>query len=352
MADEQVVQGGATSADGASSSSVSSGSLESRINAAVPAEQGRVSAGPALSGPTTVGAADGAPVQGQQPTPAEWQGITDFARAQGMELPWKDDTQALTNLLQAYRQLQQRNFHAEVGQRVQPYASQFQEFLAQRQQQQALQQAQQPKPWAAPPFKREWLAQVETDEATGALRAKPGYDPAIADKVQAYADWRDKFLQAPDEVLKPWVASEAQQIVQAQMAVYQEQQQADALIQRESTWMFQGGQRGGPLTAAGQMYQRVTNALFQGGLHDVRQLHAAGVSAVQNAFFRQQAQAQAASQTNAARTPAQQAEAPLSVAGTIGRRGTSGARQPTKQDTQPNMSLRQRLMMKTEGVPE
>ena len=48
MAGEEVVQGGATGADGASSSSVSSGSLESRINAAVPAEQGRVSAGPAL----------------------------------------------------------------------------------------------------------------------------------------------------------------------------------------------------------------------------------------------------------------------------------------------------------------
>lgn len=351
MAGEEVVQGGAGGDDGASSSSVSSGSLESRINAAVPAESG---AGPAQSaGPSTVGAADGGLVEGQQAGAApEWQRITEFARAEGIELPWKDDTQALRNLIQAYRQLQQRNFYAEAGQRMAPHAEQFQAFLRQQQQAATQQAAQQPKPWAAPPFKREWLAQVETDEATGQLRVKPGYDPAVAERVQAYADWRDKFLQSPDEVLEPWVAAQATQIVEQRMAGYQEQQQAQQLVQKEATWLFQGGQVGGRLTAAGQIYQRELGELWAGGLRDVRQLHAAAVSKVQNAFYRQQAQAAQAAQTTAGLTPAQQLDPPLSVAGTIGRRGTSGARQPAKQDTQPNMSLRQRLMTKTAGIAE
>lgn len=353
MADEGVIQGGAGAADGASAGG--GGSLESRLAGALPPEPQQA---PVSGGPTTQGASALGQVAQQQPGAGvaggetQYQGLLEYSKANGVPLPFKDDTSAYQGLIQAYRQLQQRNYYADVGQRIAPHAQQFQEFLRQREQQTAQTQAAQPKPWAAPPYKREWLQMVETDESTGQLRSKPGYDPAIADRVTAYAEWRDKFLQSPDEVLKPWVAAEAQQIVQAQMATYEESRQADSLVQREASWMFQGGQRGNPLTVAGQMYNRVTDELWAGGLRDVRQLHRAGVSAVQNAFLRQQAQAQTASQAVASRTPAQQAQTPLSVAGAIVRHGSSGAIPPARQDTQPNMSLHQRLMKKTAGIME
>jgi hypothetical protein len=352
MAGEGELSGAPPAAE-PSSSSVS-GSLESRLTAADNAAgQPAVGTGApaAQSGESAVTPpAAGAGQAGQAAQAAEWQGINDFARAQGIDLPWKDDVQALQNLISAYRQQGQRNFYADLGRQIAPHADQVRAYLLQ--QQQMAQQAQPTRPWAAPAFKREWLAQVETDPETGQLRAKPGYDPSLPEKVQAYADWRDKFLQAPDEVLKPWVAAEAQQIVQQQMATYQEQAQAQQLVQAEAQWMFQGGRVGAPLTAAGQMYGRAADQFFRAGLRDVRALHAASVAVVQNAFLRQQVRSAPAAQAAAGQTPAQRAAAPQSVASALGRAGTGGARPPAKQDTQPLMSLRERLMSKMNGVPE
>ncbi len=324
-------------------------SLEQRLTTAAGPE-------PVSAAPVAQPASPAAPAAPAQPaasaaapaTPAEWQGVTDFARAQGVELPWKDDVQALQNLISAYRQQGQRNFYADLGRQVAPHADQIRAMI---QQQQAQQQAPPSRPWAAPSFKREWLSQVETDPETGQLRARPGYDPSLPEKVQAYAEWLNKFQSKPDEFLDPWVEAKATAIVEQRMAGYQEQQDASRLVSQEAQWIFQGGRVGGPLTVAGQMYGRAANQFYQAGLRDVRSLHAAAVAVVQNAFLRQQAQASGQAQAAAQAAPAVAAGNPVSVAQALAR-GLPPGKSAVREDPEPQMSLHARLMKRLQAVPE
>ncbi len=289
-----------------------------------------------------------APVQAAPaPTPSEWQGVRDFAAQQGIQLPWADDVQALQNLLQAYRRSTQPNYYAQLGQRLAPHAEQIQAYLKQ----QAQPAPTQPSAWQAPPFRREWLQMVEVDPETGQMRAKAGYDPALVEKVQAYSEWRDKFLQEPESMIGPLVEQRAQAIIDQKLAGFQEQRTAESLVAREATWMFQGGQVGGPLTAAGQVYQRAAESLWQGGLRDVRSLHAAAVSMVQNAFLRQEMGKRQAGGSPA--TPAQEAAAPISVASALGRPGPATQAQPVASGlNRPAMSMRELMMARLKGVPD
>jgi hypothetical protein len=208
-----------------------------------------------------------------------------------------------------------------------------------------------PSAWQAPPFKREWLQMVEVDPETGQMRSKAGYDPALVDKVQAYSEWRDKFLQEPESMIGPLVEQRAQAIIDQKLAGFQEQRTAEGLVAREATWMFQGGQVGGPLTAAGQVYAREADSLWRGGLRDVRSLHAAAVSMVQNAFLRQEMVKRQAGGSPA--TPAQEAQAPVSVAQALGRPGPATQSQPVASGlNRPAMSMRELMMARLKGVPD
>src|SRR5512135_988707 len=42
----------------------------------------------------------------------EWQGVVDYARSQGIQLPYQDDVVAIRALLDAYRRSQERNYYA------------------------------------------------------------------------------------------------------------------------------------------------------------------------------------------------------------------------------------------------
>ncbi len=338
MADEVVQSGGQPApAASAPASPAPQQGMEQRLEAALPAGGGA----PAPAGVP----APAAP----QPTAEQWQGIRDYAKQAGIELPWEDDHQALGNLLQTWQKAQQPNFYTQLGQRLAPQAEKIQQWLAQQQ----APQASPPPAWQAPPFKREWLNLVETDPETGQLRAKPGYDPGIVDKVQAYAEWRDKFLAEPEAMLGPMVEQRAQAIVDARLAGYQEQTTASQLVAREATWMFQGGQVGGPLTAAGQMYSREADRYYRGGLRDVRALHQAALSSVQNAVLLQQRRqaAQAPAPGAPAPTPAQQGAVPSSLGGALALPG-GGAPPVPDRITRPALSMRELLMQRLNGVPD
>lgn len=279
---------------------------------------------------------------------ATWQGVRDFARQQGVDLPWQDDAVALQQLLESYRHSQRRDFYADLGRRVAPQAEAFTEFLRQRQ---APPAAEAQPPWKPPAFKREWLQQVERDPETGVLRAKPGYDPATAEKVQAYAEWRDQFLDSPEEVLGPLVEDRARSLIQQELAGYQQRMQAEALVAHSAAWMFeeqpdpQGRRR---LSPAGALYARAAQELWDSGLKDVSRVHALARGQVELAVARQQLlKLQPPPQETPQRAAAEQ---PASVGG--GNTRPSRSAPPAPANKQVGLSLRERLNATLRDFPD
>lgn len=275
----------------------------------------------------------------------EWQGVADYARQYGIDLPGSD-AQALQTLLSAYRQSQQRNFYAEYGQRMAPYADQIQSWI---QQQQTAQVQPQARPaWQPPEWDPRWLNMVQRDPETGQVFAKPGVDPRIAEKVLAYADWQDKFRANPGEYIQPLVEQRAREIVQQEFADYRQHATADQLVSQNSNWMFAYQPNGAPilmqdgsraLSHAGALYARSVNQIWNSGVRDVQQCHALARSVVENALIRQQwIQQQQAALSG---PQAQHAQTPTSVGGAA-TRPAQGLKQG-KADTQSGLSLRERL---------
>lgn len=302
---------------------------------------------------------DGVPLEttaaAPEPDGGGWQSVRDYARAQGVELPYQDDAAALNDLIRARQQLQQRDYFSEVGQRFAPHASQLQEYLRTRQQQ-ASQDA--PQPWAAPKFDKTWLAMVERDENTGGLRAKPGYDPAIAEKVQAYADWRDKFLDNPEQVVAPLIEQRAQQLIEAKFAEHAQQSLADDLVRQNAGWMFAADATTGQpsydrqgrrqLSPAGVVYARAAKDLWDSGVKDVRQVDAYARTAAENAALRGHLQQLRPAAREPSQAPAQQQSA-ASVGGGLGRPEPALPRIPP---SQKGLSLREMLQQNLRGASD
>lgn len=278
----------------------------------------------------------------------EWQGVGDYARQYGIDLPG-NDAQALQVLLNAYRQSQQRNFYTEYGQRLAPYADQIDAWV---QQQRAVQQQPQGRPtWQPPEWDPRWLQMVERDPSTGQVYAKPGVDPRIAEKVLAYADWQDKFRSDPAQFIQPMVESRARDIVQQEFNSYRANATADQLVAQNSNWMFSYHPNGAPilhqdgsraLSGAGQLYARAANEIWNAGVRDVNHCHALARNVVENAILRQDWYSR--QQAAVSGQQAAQAAIPTSVGGAA-TRPAQGLRQG-KADTMSGLSLRERLNSK------
>ncbi len=308
--------------------------------------------------PATVAAVEGSPVLGStaaSPAAAtEWQGVRDYAKANGVDLPFEDDAAALQALIRSHQQANQRDYYADLGRQVAPQATQIAEFLRQRKQQAVQPQA--PPPWQGPEFQKDWLQLVERDENTGRLRSKPGYDPTIAEKVEAYAQWREKFLDQPEQVIAPLIEQRAQQLIEAKFAEYNERQTADQIVAANASWMFAADAQGRPvftaqgqrqLTAEGVGYARAADTLWRGGLRDVRQIDQLARATVENVILRQKLLALAPAASNGATTLAATAD----LGGDLTR---PSAARPVENGSQKGMSLAQRLMVNLDraGAPE
>ncbi len=329
----------------------SQGSLEGALTAATAGTEPGVS-GESYQGQPTA-PASGAPAAAVASQPlagagaagsAEWTGVRDYLKAKGIELPFEDDGAALEALGRAYQGSQQRNYFTELGQRLAPHAKQLQAYLAQ--QAAAVQQAAPAASWAAPEFKKEWMNLVERDENTGALRSKAGYDPGIADKVQAYADWRDRFLDSPETVIGPLVEQRAAALIEQRFASHSEQVAAQAIVQQNADWIFQKGADGRPVrgqfTPEGVLFSQTTQRLWDSGLTDVNVIAGLARTVVENAVLRRHLQGQA--------SPAA-AQAVLAANGSpsVGP-GVVGGNAPPP--SQAGLSLRERLERATAGLNE
>ncbi len=306
---------------------------------------------------TATAAVSDAPVVAEVPVAEpQWQGVRDYAKANGVDLPFDDDAVALQALIRSHQQVNQRDYYADLGRQVAPQAQQIAQYLAQ--QRWTKDAPVTPPPWQGPEFKKEWLQVVEKDENTGRLRSKAGYDPSIADKVQAYADWRESFFDNLPQNIGPLIQTEAQKLVDARFAQQNEQHQADQLISRNAQWLFQAdaqgqavytpqGQRA--LTPEGVAYARATDSLWKAGMRDVRQIDAYARSQVENAVMRArmlQLQPPAANGSQLAAAAAQP-----SVGGQLARPSAAApaVAQPTK-----GLSLREMLRVNLDraGAPE
>lgn len=297
--------------------------------------------------PSAVTGGDG----GQQQTQDAWQGVREYARAQGVELPHESDVAALNHLLGAQRQLAERNYYAELGQRLAPHADGVREYLASRQRPQA---PAAPPAYQPPPFKKEWLGQVERDEGTGALRSKPGYDPGIAEKVSAYVEWREKFLESPETVIAPLVETRAAEMIERRFADHQQRSEADRLVQSHQEWLFQRGADGREvydnagrrqMTPLGVLYARTAKSLWDSGVRDVRRLDAMATMAAENAILRLRLQGQGQPTIDPRTAGGMQPP----VGGGTAR---PGAGVPAGAQPARGMSLREMLIRSTERVPD
>ncbi len=239
-----------------------------------------------------------APAQ-QQAAAQEWQGVVDYARSQGIELPYRDDAVAVRALLDAYRGAQERNYYADFGRQMMPYADQIQAWLRQNQIQAS--QPQRPAdPYAAPEWNDQWALMVERDPNTGLIRSKAGYDPRIGEKAQAYAEWRHKRDNDP----KFWDASvehraelKAKQLIEEKFAAQAEAAGAQNLVSQNAPWIFQTYSDGSPvlgqdgmkvLSPAGQAYAQAVKQIWDSGIRNVQQCDAMARTYVENLVMKQQ----------------------------------------------------------------
>lgn len=300
---------------------------------------------------TPEGAPEGGAGGGAAAAAAEWQGVRDYARAQGVELPYADDATALTGLLSAYRRSQERDYYAELGQRLAPHQDSIRQYL------EGLETARRtaasaPREWEPPPFDPSWVAMVERDPESGVIRAKAGHDPAIAEKVTNYVGWRERFLATPHEVMRGLIQEEARSVAQEVVAAYRKQELADRLIQTNSGWLFRddGGRR--TLTPEGASYAQAVDTLSRAGIEDLALLDTLARTVVEHATLRHQFRGSGATPSLPAPAPAgagsapQPASRPPSAAGSA--RGGGSA---TAKSSSTGLSLRELLDRRLREFP-
>lgn len=216
----------------------------------------------------------------------EWESIRDVVGSLGYQIPAHlsqgDDRAVLLHILNQAQQNQQANYYAQLGQAIAPQYQQFQQFLAQQQPQA---QSQQRHEWEAPEFDREWLQLVDQDPRTGRYLAKPGVNPAIADRVNAFDRWQQQYGQNPVAPVRAMMQHELpamiQQQVQAGIQQYQQQQTVQSIVTANAEWMYQNNAEGRPVigvggqpvfTPQGMRYGQLVHQLEKGGMHDPRMI--------------------------------------------------------------------------------
>lgn len=251
-------------------------------------------------------------------TAAQWQSIRDAAQGLGYRFPAhiQDDHGALQHMIHS---LQQRDYHAQLGQRLAPHAPQLQQMLATNPQQFGFQgQVQQQaaptrQAWEAPEFDKRWLSLVEQDPQTGMILAKPGVPVEIGQKVQNYMEWKDKYDANPsammNEMVRQAAREEAQTLYQQQFQQQSTQRAAQDIIKTNSTWLYLKDNAGRPvpdwqgqpqLSPAGQSYVRHLQSARSMGVSDPAHQDRLAKQAMQNEYYAYQAQQSQAAAANPA----------------------------------------------------
>jgi hypothetical protein len=181
---------------------------------------------------------------------AQWQSIREAAAAQGFNFDGTvtDDRTALNFLLQQAQRGRQENVYAQLGRQLAPHSGQIQQYLAQQSQPQAATPARQP--WEAPEFDERWAGLVTQDPGTGLYTSNQGVPHEIAQKVNAYVEWKKNYDRNPAAVINGMVEARSRAIAaetfREQFAAQQRETTIGSIVQENAAWMYQldaGGQR-------------------------------------------------------------------------------------------------------------
>lgn len=218
-------------------------------NPAAPAPAARVPADPNQRAGITQPSQPAAPVAAAAAA-TQWQSIREAAAAQGFRFDGTvtDDRTALNFLLAQAQRGQQENVYAQLGRQLAPQAQGIQQYLQQQTQPQAATPARQP--WEAPEFDERWAALVTLNEATGLYTSNQGVSHEIAQKVNAFVEWKKGYDRNPTAVINGMVEARAKAVAaetfREQFAEQAQQQTVNAIVTENSSWMYQldqGGQR-------------------------------------------------------------------------------------------------------------
>ena len=201
-----------------------------------------------LSGATIDDGTGSGGLGGSAPAPADpnhagWTGVRDAALARGFQFDGSvtDDAGALDHLMRLAQSNRQADYYAQLGRSLAPQAPAIQQYLQQQQAQQA-QPAARPS-WEAPEFDQRWASLVDRDPSTGIYVGKAGVPHDIVAKVNAYADWKQKFDQNPAQMINDAAEAKAkvvaQQVYREQFAAHQQQQSIQSIVQQNASWLYQ-----------------------------------------------------------------------------------------------------------------
>lgn len=259
----------------------------------------------AAADPNQAAGATGTTTQAQA---EQWQSIRDAAAAYGYQVPQgvNDDRAMLMHLLQQAGANRQSDAYAQLGRQLAPKANEIQQYLAQQSQQQAAPTRQ---PWEAPEFDQRWAGLVEQDPATGLFYSKPGTPHEIAQKVNAYVEWKSNFDKNPAAVINQMVESKAKEISRAtfqeQFAAQSRQADIGRIVAENTDWLYQKDQSGRPVvgydgryvpTPVGARYMHHVGEAQRMGITNPRDLDIVAKRFVRSEFAEQQAQAAAQAQ--------------------------------------------------------
>lgn len=298
-----------------------------------------------------------------QPAAEQWQSIRDAAAAYGYQVPQgiADDRAMLMHLLQQAGASRQSDAYAQLGRQLAPKATEIQQYLAQQTKQQSAPTRQ---PWEAPEFDPRWAGLVEQDPATGLFYSKPGTPHEIAQKTNAYVEWKANFDKDPAAVMNKMVEARARDIAretfQEQFAAQSRQAEISQIVQTNSEWLYQKGQDGRPVvgydgryvpTPVGARYMHHVGEAQRMGVTNPRDLDALAKNLVRGEFAAQQYQAhQQAANPQTAAAVAQPNLNPLQNVSVQQQQLNPAATEPSAQGMSLNDMIRQ--AMKENGVTD
>jgi hypothetical protein len=260
--DEAAEAGISTGAAATSAASVGSGTSATPSTPA-PASTGVPSGGRAEAGadfsatsapsPAQTTVPESGAVPGQQAVAPAAQTLFDrLIAAGGPDFRGKyNDEEALTRgLANAARAMSQRNELAQIGQQVQPYMTEFQQWLSTRGQQQqqpqgqGQQQAQQQTDpyWDYPQADPSW-AQFRTRDEEGNYDWSPNTPAEVRSSFDKWAGWRHRFdtqwQRDPLKLVESAFNRFYEQRVQKDIGQYDTQLTAKSIGQQTQQWMYQ-----------------------------------------------------------------------------------------------------------------
>lgn len=279
----------------------------------------------------------------EAPAAAEPATIRSLVKSLGYEFgpDVADDYQALVNLTNRARQAEQLEAQArqadvyrQLGQQLAPRAQELGKFFQDQQKPQG------PKAYEPPEFDERWSGLVDRDQNTGLYVGKPGTPPELVNKVNAWADWQQKFQRDPIAVIRPLLEEQRTATLEAMrqelrqtMEAQQREAQVMQIARRNADWAYAKDAAGnwmpdpltgGPsLTPLGRQYIGLVQSLAQRGVQDP-----AHRDELARALLAAQAPPQATEAQNRALPAGRRQINPLQALGAQARRETPGATEP------------------------